>query len=73
MTLEGTVLNGVIVLDGAAILPDGMRVKVQSVEPKRSDSLTPLAERLLALAGTATGLPEDMARNHDHYVHTAGC
>jgi hypothetical protein len=28
MTLEGTVLNGVVVFDGAARLPDGVRVRV---------------------------------------------
>jgi hypothetical protein len=29
MTLEGTVVNGVIVLDGAAPLPEGARVRVE--------------------------------------------
>ena len=28
MTLEGTVVNGVIVLDGGAQLPEGERVRV---------------------------------------------
>ena len=26
-------------------------------------------EALLAVAGTAEGLPEDLAHNHDHYLH----
>jgi hypothetical protein len=29
MTLEGTVVNGMIVLDGAAQLPEGARVRVE--------------------------------------------
>jgi hypothetical protein len=29
MTLEGTVLNGVVVFDGAARIPDGIRVRVE--------------------------------------------
>jgi hypothetical protein len=28
-----------------------------------------LAEFLLRVAGTAQGLPEDMAKNHDHYLY----
>lgn len=27
--------------------------------------------RLLKLAGTAKGLPKDLAKNHDHYLHGA--
>ena len=29
----------------------------------------PIGKKLLALAGTAKGLPEDFAANHDHYLH----
>jgi len=32
MTLEGTVMNGVIVLDGGARLPEGERVRVEVVD-----------------------------------------
>ena len=28
-----------------------------------------IGEALLEVAGTAEGLPRDMARNHDHYLH----
>lgn len=41
MTLEGTVVNGVIVLDDAARLPDGVRVRVELVD---ADDLAPPAE-----------------------------
>jgi hypothetical protein len=32
MTLEGTVVNGVIVLDGGARLPEGERVRIEVVD-----------------------------------------
>lgn len=66
MTLEGTVSNGVIVLDQSEALPEGTRVRiiVESAEPP-----TTLGQRLLKLAGIAEGLPSDMAEQHDHYIH----
>jgi hypothetical protein len=41
MTLEGTVVNGAIVLDGGAQLPDGVRVRVELTDP---DDLAPPPE-----------------------------
>ena len=41
MTLEGTVVNGVIVLDGGVQLPEGERVRVEVVDP---DDLAPPPE-----------------------------
>lgn len=38
---EGTVMNGVIVLDGGVPLPDGVRVRVEVADP---DDLTPPSE-----------------------------
>ncbi|HTV55010.1 MAG TPA: hypothetical protein VMI06_08835 [Terriglobia bacterium] len=32
MTLEGTIINGVIVLDGGARLPEGERVRIELME-----------------------------------------
>jgi hypothetical protein len=34
MTLEGTMVNGVIVLDGGAQLPEGARVRVEVIDPE---------------------------------------
>jgi hypothetical protein len=34
MTLEGTMVNGVIVLDGGAQLPEGARVRVEVTDPE---------------------------------------
>src|SRR5262245_58938828 len=70
MSYPGIVQNGVIVLDGGAVLPDGTPVRV---EPVHGDSNPPAdqawQDELLKLAGTATGLPSDLARNHDHYLY----
>jgi hypothetical protein len=69
MELQGTVQNGVIVVDSTESLPEGTKVKivVETLgEPARK--LT-LRERLLKLAGTVDDLPPDMARNHDYYIH----
>lgn len=66
MTLHGTLTNGIIVLDSPVSLPDGTRVEID-VKPIQEE-LT-LSERLLKHAGTVTGLPPDMAEQHDHYIH----
>jgi hypothetical protein len=67
LTLDGTVVNGVIVLDEADKLAEGTRVEVTVKQDSKAAS--PLGEALLKLAGTAVGLPEDMAAQHDHYLH----
>ena len=67
MLLEGTVRNGTIVLDQPTAFPEGARVRV-SVEPTEQDCQS-LRTLLLKHAGVATGLPSDLAEQHDHYVH----
>ncbi|MEK6286000.1 MAG: hypothetical protein AABO57_09695 [Acidobacteriota bacterium] len=62
---EGKVVNGVVVLENGDSLPEGTRVRVLTVEPTGET----LGQRLLKFAGTAKGLPSDMAENHDHYIH----
>jgi len=42
--LEGTVMNGVIVLDGGAQLPEGVRVRVELEDPDDLDDLAPPME-----------------------------
>lgn len=73
MTLEGTIQNGVVILDqGGAQIPDGTRVEVVVRElPEQQKNKGTLRDRLLGLAGTVDDLPADMARNHDHYIHGA--
>jgi hypothetical protein len=74
MTYRGEYRNGVIVLSGKRKLAEGTVVRVEPIGsqgpsrvPSRSGSA--LGKRLLRFAGTAEGLPGDLARNHDHYVH----
>ena len=67
MTLQGTLNNGMIVLDQPAPWPKGTRVEVV-VQPTLEKKPT-LSERLLKHAGTVPDLPPDMAEQHDHYIH----
>ncbi len=67
MTYRGTVRNGVVELESAAKLPDGTQVVVEPV----SAGSPSIFEKLARLAGQAKGLPPDLARNHDHYLHGA--
>ena len=67
MLLEGTIRNGTIVLDQPQTIAEGTRVKV-SVEPTEEDGRS-LHDFLMKHAGTATGLPSDLAEQHDHYIH----
>ena len=67
MKYTGTVKGGVVVLEGSPPLEEGTLV---SVEPLPSPSRrATLGQRLKRFSGSAKGLPSDMARNHDHYLH----
>ena len=66
MLLEGTVRNGTIVLDQPEALREGTRVKI-SVEPTEEDCQS-LRGLLIKHAGSVTGLPSDLAEQHDHYI-----
>lgn len=69
MTYHGRVRGNVIVLDGSASLPDGTEVIVEPVQPADAAAVeTSLLDRLGDLVGSAPGLPEDLAENHDHYI-----
>ena len=73
MTVEGYIENGQIVLDSLLQLPNGTKVAV-SVQPAATilnseAELPSLYERMKSVVGKAKGLPEDMAINHDHYLH----
>jgi hypothetical protein len=64
MEIEGTVQNGVVVLESASVLPDGTRVKVTAPDP-----VAPTHYHLFHdVIGQAEGLPEDLAKNHNHYI-----
>jgi hypothetical protein len=66
MSYLGQVKNGVIVLEEEASLAEGTKVRVEPVEDA---DIPTLAERLKDFIGKAEGLPSDLAKNHDHYLH----
>ena len=65
MKLEGTVQNGIIVVDSVEPLPEGTRVRVVVDRPEAKPTLT----GLLKYAGVLTDMPADFAEQHDHYIH----
>ncbi len=67
MTLDGTVLNGTIVLDQPQMLPEGVRVAVTVIDNPEKNK--PTLQGLLKLVGTLDDLPADFAAEHDHYIH----
>jgi hypothetical protein len=66
MLLEGTIRNGMIVLDHPLLLPDGARVEVE-VKPVTQSN--PTFIDLLEFAGCMPDMPADFAAQHDHYIH----
>lgn len=66
MSFAGHIQDGKVVFDEPVSLPDGTVVRVEPVEPHRRRRL---ADRYKNAIGAAVNLPEDMARNHDHYLH----
>jgi hypothetical protein len=74
MVYRGRVETGVVVFDEKAALADGTEVSIRPVKPLSTRSgkarkPPSLAERLGPVVGMAEGLPEDLARNHDHYLY----
>ena len=65
---SGHIEKGAVVLDEPAALPDGTKVTVAPLDDAQAPTL---AEQLSDVVGIAQGLPEDMAKNHDHYIHGA--
>jgi hypothetical protein len=67
-TYTGEVRNGVVVFDeGATPPPEGTKVRIEPAD--LTQGLAKLSADLRALAGSAEGLPEDLAENLDHYLH----
>jgi hypothetical protein len=71
MTYRGYVKKGVIRLRDGASLQEGTEVRVQTLKTtkKRNAGRKTLGQKMLKYAGALKGLPTDLARNHDHYVH----
>jgi hypothetical protein len=62
--IEGIVCNGVIIPDDAKALPEGTRVRIS---PASDQKPLPFGERFAKFKGAASGLPSDLAKQHDHY------
>jgi|tagenome__1003787_1003787.scaffolds.fasta_scaffold15984321_2 hypothetical protein len=73
MTYRGHVKNNVIVLEAGASLPEGTQVSVEPLPNGKHVQETAAspnwAETFAQVQGKAQTLPEDMAQNHDHYLH----
>ena len=73
MVYRGRVENGVIRLEDAPTLREGIEVEVRLLTENASaegeEEIPSLYERLKDVAGKAEGLPPDLAANHDHYLH----
>ena len=67
MSITGIVENDTIKLPPGVHVPDGTSARIIF------DTFAPrtLAERYAGLIGITDALPEDMAENHDHYLHGA--
>jgi hypothetical protein len=68
MAYKGHVQNGVVVFDGPGRPLEGAVVRVEEVPAAAAPNW---GEVLKDLIGAAEGLPEDLAENHDHYIHGA--
>jgi hypothetical protein len=69
MTVRGHIKNGTVVLDEPVKLPDGTSVEVDVRALTGGDQGPTWGEVFGDIAGSAQGLPSDMAENHDHYIH----
>ena len=65
MSITATIENGSIKLPPDVHVPDGTTARIILEE---ADDKT-LAERYAKLIGFTDQLPEDLAENHDHYLH----
>jgi hypothetical protein len=67
MSITCTIKNGVVKLPPGAPWPDGTKVRVEEVKsPSAGNSLT---RHLRELSAKVSGLPSDLAEQHDHYIH----
>ena len=74
MIYRGHVRNGVVILEDAPELPEGTVARVEIVDTAMDTATSDkheqtLGQKLMKYAGKAVGLPEDAARNHDHYLY----
>ena len=72
MVYHGRIQNGEIILDDQVRLPEGAAVRVDVIEQRiagQAPSGGSVFDELRSAVGASTGLPEDAARNVDHYLY----
>jgi hypothetical protein len=67
MNYIGKVSKGTVILPPGAQLPEGAAVEIKPLSG--GDDAAEFTEGLLRIAGKVQGLPADLAKNHDHYLH----
>jgi predicted DNA-binding antitoxin AbrB/MazE fold protein len=67
MSYTGTIENGVVKLPPEISLPEGSKVRVESLEPEADCGA--LVEELRSIARSMPELPLDWASQHDHYLY----
>jgi len=67
MSYTGTVEGGVIKLPPEAVVPNGTKVRIETIEPPTDRR--PLVDKLRAIAESMPEMPADWAAQHDHYIH----
>lgn len=67
MSVTGRVKNGVVVLPKEVKLPEGSEVEVTLlISVEEAEQFT---DELLRISRMTKSLPEDLAENHNHYLH----
>jgi hypothetical protein len=66
MTYVGHVQKGIVIFEGSQRPPDGTAVRIEEIPAAQAKNW---GEVFKDLIGSVEGLPEDMAENHDHYIH----
>ncbi len=66
MSYKGTIKNGVVVLPPDARLSEGEEVEVTPLGKPAADDFT---DTLVRISKTVSGLPPDLAAQHDHYLY----
>jgi hypothetical protein len=73
MVYRGHVENGLIRLEDAPTLPEGIPVEVRLLSPNVSEEeeqrIPSVCEALQDFVGKAEGLPPDYSINLDHYLY----
>jgi len=75
MTYRGRVKNGVVVLEGPQVPPEGAPVSVTLLKgrarrsEKGAEREPSLYDRLKPFIGMLDSLPPDFSVNHDHYLY----